>query len=89
MLTSYGVRKGVAPVMPKIEACGDAHGAGPGDELRVKFMVSGRTGRISSAQALPPWTGSALEDCVLEAMAGAEFPVFEKDTIGVVYPFKL
>ncbi len=88
-LTSFGVRKGMAPVIPKIEACGDAHGADPGAKLRVKFMISGRTGRVSSAEALPPWTGTALEDCVIEALGQAEFSEFEAETIGVVYPFLL
>lgn len=88
-LTSYGVRKGIAKVVPKVEACGDAHGADAGGKLRMKFMISGRTGRIRSAEALPPWTGSALEECAIEALAQAEFPVFEKDTVGVVYPFLL
>lgn len=88
-LTSYGVRKGIARVIPKIEACGDAHGAAPGSKLRMKFMISGRTGRVSSAEALAPWTGSALEECVIEVMAQAEFSVFEDDTLGVVYPFLL
>lgn len=88
-LTSYGVRKGIARVVPKVKACGDAHGADAGGKIRMKFMISGRTGRISSAEALPPWTGSPLEECVIEALAQTEFPVFEKDTVGVVYPFLL
>ncbi len=88
-LTSYGVRKGIAPVIPTIEVCGDAHGADPGAKVRVKFMISGRTARVSSAEALPPWTGSALEDCVIEAVTRATFSEFEQDTVGVVYPFLL
>lgn len=88
-LTSFGVRKGIAPLLPEIEACGETHDADRDGKLRVKFEISGRTGRISSAEALPPWTGSPLEECVLEVLTQAEFSVFEEKTIGVVYPFFL
>ena len=88
-LTSFGIRKGIAPVIPKIEACGETHGADPGTKLRMKFEISGQTGRVSSAEAFPPWAGSELENCVIEAMTQAEFSTFEKDFIGVVYPFLL
>lgn len=87
--TSYAIRKGIARIVPEVAACSEAHGADPGTKLRMKFAIAGQTGRVSSAEALPPWVGTPLEDCVIEALAQAEFPEFEKSSVGVVYPFLL
>lgn len=85
-LSSHDVRAGIAPVKANARACGVEHGAEPGAEVRVKFVVFGPTGRVKSAEAMSPWTGTPLGECVTAAIAEAQFRRCEAETIGVVYP---
>jgi hypothetical protein len=52
----------------------------------MKLSIEGATGRVHSANALPPWAGTPLGDCVLEVAKTARFPRFSKERVGVVYP---
>jgi hypothetical protein len=54
--------------------------------LRVEIRISGPTGLVTSAEALAPWTGSPLGNCVADAIREARFRKCEKETVGVVFP---
>jgi len=85
-LTSTQIREGVAAVKDEAKACGPRHGATAGTKVKVKFAVSGQTGRVIDAVAQPPWVGTPLGECVAAALAEAQFPTFQKERLAAVYP---
>lgn len=88
-LDSHDIRDGLATVKAEAKACGVEHEAEPGTAVRVKFVVSGPTGRVKSAVALSPWTASPLGNCIADAIWEAQFRPCEKESVGIVYPVLL
>ena len=84
--TTTQIREAVAVVKEQAKACGPRHGATAGTKVKVKFAVSGETGRVLVAEAMPPFGGTPLGNCVAAALAKAQFPKFQNESLGVVYP---
>lgn len=79
------IRAGLAPVKATAKACGERFGATPGTKVRIKFSISGQTGRVAEANPAPGSEGP-LGDCAAQALSRAQFPRFRTPSIGVVYP---
>jgi hypothetical protein len=86
-LTIEQVKQGFAKVMAKAVACGPKHGAEPGTKVKIKVMIVGATGKVSSAKAQGPRADTKLAWCVEDAAREARFPRFAKKYMGVLYPF--
>lgn len=87
-LTSADIKAGVAPHKGPAKACGVKYGAAPGEKVTVKISILGRTGRVTSASAVGHHAATALGKCVAAEIAKAEFPRFQKESLGVQYPIR-
>ena len=88
-LTAIDVRKGFGAVKDQAKACGPKHGVAAGTKVSVKVSIAGSTGKIESAQAMGEHAGSAVGQCVAEALSQATFPQFRKAVMGLTYPVVL
>jgi hypothetical protein len=88
-LTVSDIREGVASVKATAKSCGGKHSAAAGTSVKVRMSISGSTGRVVSAKAEPPHTGTALGNCVAGAVKKATFKKFRDAQMGVVYPFRM
>ena len=75
---------------PGVSACGH----GTGEQLRVRFLFEGATGRVKAAtldtETLRPGTDSpAFQACVLAVFQEGGLPPFRRPTFSVTYPFRL
>ena len=88
-LAASDIRSGVEPVKSAAKACGGKHGAPSGTSVKVRMSIQGSSGRVVSAKAEPPHTGTALGNCVAGALKKATFKKFRDSQMGVVYPIRL
>ncbi len=88
-LSTTDIRDGIAPVKAAAKACGEKHGAEPGEKVKIKLSIAGATGTVTSARAEPPHTGTPLGICVEAALKRAKFKRFQKASLGAVYPFSM
>lgn len=73
-------------VLPQIKACGRTYGVRKDTRMKVKLLVAGESGTVSSARVQQPWTETPLGQCVARMARRASFPRFRKSRLGVVYP---
>lgn len=83
------IRDAIASVKQAARACGPEHGAASGEAVVVKISIAGATGLVTSAVAVGDHRGTALGECVANALARAVFPRFRKPSIGVQYPIRM
>lgn len=88
-LTTTEVKQGVQPVKAQARACGPTHEAAAGETVAIKLSVAGATGRVTSAVAQSPHRGTALGQCVADALANARFRRFRNASLGIVYPVSM
>lgn len=87
--TQQDIKDGIAPHKADAKACGNRHGALPGEKVVVKLRIRGEDGLVSNAVATGRHHSTPLGECVAKAFAQAEFPMFEKVSIGVQYPVRM
>ncbi len=56
---------------------------------RVRLVVDGATGRVSSASVSGEHAGTAVASCVAQAVRTAHFPRFERERFVIDYPYVL
>jgi hypothetical protein len=78
------VRSAMNQIMPRLRACFDQHRA-PGT-YRLQVVVRGSSGRVSSAVVVGFGVGTPAAGCLQNAMRGARFTQFRKESQTFVYP---
>jgi len=88
-LTDSQIRSAMAPLKTKAKQCAFQYAAAPGTKVRVKLSIQGETGKVLSAEALPPHERQAVGQCVADAFRDANFPRFSADVQGATFPVTL
>jgi hypothetical protein len=78
------VASSLRSVSSRVARCG----GGEGGQVNVRVSVSGRTGRVTSANVSGAPNGG-VRSCVSAAVRGARFPRFSNPTFGVTFPYRL
>ncbi|MGB1015951.1 MAG: serine/threonine protein kinase, partial [Nannocystaceae bacterium] len=85
-LDLFGRDSGIRSVREAVKKCRGVGGAAAGTQVKVTIKVSGRTGKVLSAN---PSSGGAAGQCVAKAVKKAKFPRFQKSTQKFTQAFRL
>jgi hypothetical protein len=85
-LSRAQVRGGMSSIQGRVRRCGNGT---PGTVV-VNVVISGSTGRVSSATVTGQFAGTAVGSCVARAVRGARFSRFRESNLTVRgYPFRV
>lgn len=88
-LTTVELEAGIEVIKPAAIACGSQHAAAPGTEVRIKMIVAGATGEVTTAEPAPGQSKDPLSECVAAAAKAASFPKFRKAQLAFTYTFRM
>lgn len=83
--TKGQIQSGMKAVEPRILNCG----RGQSGLVQVKVKIMGSTGRVGSANVEGQFAGTPVGSCVAREIRNASFPRFKRDSLTVLYPFRL
>ena len=75
--------------LPAARDCGPRLDATPGEKVTIKLRIDGATGKVDSASATANHATTRLGQCVAKELAKANFPTFDKKSLGVLYPVRM
>jgi predicted Zn finger-like uncharacterized protein len=84
-LTRSQVQGGMNRVAGAVRRCGQ----GQSGTVMVNVVISGSTGRVTSATVSGQFSGSPVGSCAARAVRGARFPRFRQSSLSVRYPFQV
>ena len=79
------VQGGMNRVAAAVRRCG----AGQSGTVMVNVVISGSTGRVTSANVTGNFAGTPVGSCAARAVRGASFPRFQQSSLSVRYPFQV
>ncbi len=86
-LTRGDIKSAIARVKGGVQRCYDKYKVA--GMIRVRVVVSGSSGRVSSASVKGKFSGTPTGRCVARAVRRAKFPKFAKPSQSFTYPFIL
>lgn len=88
-LGAADIKAALAGTKSPAKACGRKHGASPGQKVAVKMKISGRSGKVSSANPQGADASSALGRCVAQAARATRFGKFRTASMTFTYKFRM